>query len=201
VKNATNIRGVLKFTSLVNPTQVKAEKEQFVRDYFSLSNTGGIAATDQRFEFVPTAQTAYNVPHEQTEAINAQIFAYLGLSPKIVTGAYTEDEFAAFYESLIEPFAIQMSLEYSRKCGSEITFTAERLEFSSAATRISLLRELLPFGVISINEARKLLALPEVEDGDRRLQSLNYVTADKADVYQLKESEVNNHDTDADTGV
>lgn len=201
VKNATNIRGVLKFTSLVNPTQVKAEKEQFVRDYFSLSNTGGIAATDQRFEFVPTAQTAYNVPHEQTEAINAQIFAYLGLSPKIVTGAYTEDEFAAFYESLIEPFAIQMSLEYSRKCGSEITFTAERLEFSSAATRISLLRELLPFGVISINEARKLLALPEVEDGDRRLQSLNYVTADKADAYQLEESEVNNHDTDADTGV
>lgn len=201
VKNATNIRGVLKFTSLVNPAQVKAEKEQFVRDYFSLSNTGGIAATDQRFEFVPTAQTAYNVPHEQTEAINAQIFAYLGLSPKIVTGAYTEDEFAAFYESLIEPFAIQMSLEYSRKCGSEITFTAERLEFSSAATRISLLRELLPFGVISINEARKLLALPEVEDGDRRLQSLNYVTADKADAYQLEESEVNNHDTDADTGV
>ena len=201
VKNATNIRGVLKFTSLVNPTQVKAEKEQFVRDYFSLSNTGGIAATDQRFEFVPTAQTAYNVPHEQTEAINAQIFAYLGLSPKIVTGSYTEDEFAAFYESLIEPFAIQMSLEYSRKCGSEITFTAERLEFSSAATRISLLRELLPFGVISINEARKLLALPEVEDGDRRLQSLNYVTADKADAYQLEESEVNNHDTDADTGV
>ena len=201
VKNATNIRGVLKFTSLVNPTQVKAEKEQFVRDYFSLSNTGGIAATDQRFEFVPTAQTAYNVPHEQTEAINAQIFAYLGLSPKIVTGAYTEDEFAAFYESLIEPFAIQMSLEYSRKCGSEITFTAERLEFSSAATRISLLRELLPFGVISINEARKLLALPEVEDGDRRLQSLNYVTADKADAYQLEESEVKNHDTDADTGV
>ena len=185
----------------MNPAQVKAEKEQFVRDYFSLSNTGGIAATDQRFEFVPTAQTAYNVPHEQTEAINAQIFAYLGLSPKIVTGSYTEDEFAAFYESLIEPFAIQMSLEYSRKCGSEITFTAERLEFSSAATRISLLRELLPFGVISINEARKLLALPEVEDGDRRLQSLNYVTADKADAYQLEESEVNNHDTDADTGV
>lgn len=190
VKNATNIRGVLKFTSLVNPAQVKAEKEQFVQDYFSVANTGGIAATDQRFEFVPTTATAYSVPTEQTDAINRQICAYLGVSPKIVTGDYTEDEFAAFYESLIEPFAIQASLEFSRKCGIEITFTAERLEFSSAATRISLLRELLPFGVISINEARKLLALPEVEDGDRHLQSLNYVTADKADAYQLEESEV-----------
>lgn len=201
VKNATNIRGVLKFTSLVNPAQVKAEKDQFVRDYFNLSNTGGIAATDQRFDFVPTAQNAYNVPHEQTEAITRQICAYLGLSPKIVSAEYTEDEFAAFYESLIEPFAIQMSLEYSRKCGSEITFTAERLEFSSAATRISLLRELLPFGVISINESRKLLALPEVEGGDRRLQSLNYVTADKADAYQFEESEEQKNEKCANTGI
>lgn len=199
VKNATNIRGILKFTSLVNPQQVKAEKEQFVKDYLSLSNTGGIAATDQRFEFVPTNTNAYSVPHEQTEAVNRQICAYLGLSPKIVSGEYTEDEFAAFYESIIEPLALQMSLEFSRKCGAEVRFTAERLEFSSARTRISLLRELLPFGVISINEARRLLALPEVSDGDKRLQSLNYVTADKADEYQL-ESEESDHEQ-ANAGV
>ena len=62
VKNATNIRGILKFTSLVNPAQVKAEKEKFVTDYLNVSNAGGIAATDQRFEFVPTAQTGYNPP-------------------------------------------------------------------------------------------------------------------------------------------
>lgn len=201
VKNATNIRGVLKFTSLVNPAQVKAEKEQFVRDYFNPANTGGIAATDQRFEFIPTTQAAYTVPHEQTDAVNRQIYSYLGLSPKIVSGDYTEDEFAAFYESLIEPLAIQMSLEFTRKCGTQVTFTAERLEFSSAATRISLLRELLPFGVISINEARRLLALPEVADGDKRLQSLNYVTADKAEQYQLQESEEPSHEADTDTGV
>jgi HK97 family phage portal protein len=202
VKNATNIRGVLKFTSLVNPAQVKAEKEQFVRDYLSVSNAGGIAATDQRFEFVPTAQTAYNVPHEAVNAINTQICAYLGISPKIVAGAYTENEFAAFYESVVEPFAIQLSLECSRKCGGKVAFTAERLDFASAATRIAMLHELLPLGVISINEARRLLSLPEVEDGDRRLQSLNYVTADKADAYQLEESEVKPNDADtANEGI
>jgi hypothetical protein len=121
-------------------------------------------------------------------AITEQICAYLGISPKIVNGTFSEDEFQSFYESVIEPFALQMSLEFSRKCGTEVIFTSERLEFSSARTRISLLRELLPFGVISINEARSLLALPEIEDGDRRLQSLNYVAADKADIYQLEES-------------
>jgi HK97 family phage portal protein len=193
-KNAVNIRGILKFTSLVNPAQIKMEKEQFVRDYLGQTNNGGVAAVDQRFEFHPTNITPYSVPAEQINAVNAQICAYLGISPKIVDGSFSEDEFQSFYESTIEPFALLMSLEFTKKCGIDVTFTAERLEFSSAKTRISLLRELLPFGVVSVNEARKLLALPPVDDGDRRLQSLNYVSADKADKYQL-ESEDDVHGT------
>jgi phage portal protein BeeE len=191
VKNGTCIRGVLKFTSLVNPTQVKAEKEQFVADYFNPANSGGVAATDQRFDFVPTNLTPYTIPQEQVEAVNRQIYDYLGISPKIVSGEYSEDAFSAFYESIVEPFALQLSQELSRKCGAEISFTAERLEFSSAATKIKLLHEAAPLGLMTLNEARKLLALPPVPDGDRRLQSLNYVNAAGADDYQ--EIEVVSH--------
>ena len=189
VKNGTSIRGVLKFTSLVNPAQVKAEKEQFVSDYFNPANNGGIAATDQRFDFVPANITPYSVPKEQIEAVNRQITDYLGVGASIVNGTYSENEFSAFYESIVEPFALQLSQEFRLKTGVEITFTAERMEFSSAATKIKLLHEAAPLGLITVNEARKLLALPPVKDGDRRLQSLNYVSADKADAYQLEESE------------
>ena len=194
VKNGTSIRGVLKFTSLVNPTQVKAEKEQFVTDYFNPANSGGVAATDQRFDFVPTNVTPYTIPQEQIHAINSQIYDYLGVNEKIISGSYDENQFSAFYESVIEPFALQLSQEFRLKCGSEITFTAERMEFSSAATKIKLLHEAAPLGLITVNEARRILALPPVEDGDRRLQSLNYVSAEKADAYQLEESEVQTHE-------
>jgi hypothetical protein len=163
---------------------VKKEKELFVRDYFSLSNSGGVAATDQRFDFVPTNTTPYNVPTDTIDAVNRQILDYLGISAAIVRGCYSEDEFSAFYESTVEPFALLLSLECTRKCGVDVAFTAERLEFSSAKTRISLLHELLPCGIVTINEARRLLALPEVEGGDRRLQSLNYVDATHANKYQ-----------------
>ena len=193
VKNGTSIRGVLKFTSLVNPAQVKAEKEQFVSDYFNPGNNGGIAATDQRFDFVPANITPYSVPKEQFETINRQITDYLGVGASIVNGTYTENEFSAFYESIVEPFALQLAQEFRLKTGAEITFTAERMEFSSAATKIKLLHEAAPLGLITVNEARKLLALPPVQDGDRRLQSLNYVSADKADAYQLEESEDTEH--------
>ena len=190
VKNGTSIRGVLKFTSLVNPAQVKAEKERFVADYFNPSNSGGVAATDQRFDFVPTNVTPYTIPQEQVEAVNRQIYDYLGVNAKIISGGYNENDFSAFYESVVEPFALQLSQEFKLKSGAEITFTAERMEFSSAATKIKLLHEAAPLGLITVNEARRLLALPPVADGDRRLQSLNYVSAEKADAYQLNESEV-----------
>ena len=190
VKNGTSIRGVLKFTSLVNPAQVKAEKELFVSDYFNPANSGGIAATDQRFDFVPTNIAAYSIPQEQVEIVNRQIYDYLGVNGKIISGNYNENEFSAFYESVVEPFALQLSQEFRLKSGASIVFTAERMEFSSAATKIKLLHEAAPLGLITINEARSLLALPPVPDGDRRLQSLNYVSAEKADAYQLEESEV-----------
>jgi HK97 family phage portal protein len=184
VKNGTSLRGVLKFTSLLNPEQVKAEKAKFVADYFNPGNSGGLAATDMRYEFQPANNTAYSIPREQIEAVNKQIYDYLGISEKIVSGEYSEDAFSAFHESTIEPFALQMSLEFSRKCGAEIGFTSERLEYSSAQTKIKLLHEAAPLGLMTINEARKLLALPPVDDGDKRLQSLNYVQADKAAAYQ-----------------
>jgi HK97 family phage portal protein len=193
VKNGTSIKGVLKFTSLVNPAQLKAEKQQFIQDYFNVSNSGGIAATDQRFDFVPTNIIPYTVPADTLNAVNAGICAFIGISPKIVTGDYSEDEFSAFYESCIEPLALQLSLEFSRKCGVAVTFTSERLEFASAATRIKLIHEAAPLGVLTVNECRKLLALPPIEGGEKTLQSLNYVNAAKADKYQL-ESEVQEND-------
>jgi HK97 family phage portal protein len=193
-KNAVNLKGILKFTQLLNPTQQKTEKEIFVKDYYNTANNGGIATTDNRYEFIPVNNTPYNVPTETINAVNRQIYNYLGVSEKIISGEYTENEFGAFYESIIEPFALQLSLEATRKSGEDVIFTSERLEFSSADTRISLLRYAAPLGVFTKDECRKLLALPPLEDraeGKKVLQSLNYVNAAKADRYQnTEESEV-----------
>ena len=145
-QNAVNIRGVLKFSSLLNSTQVKLERDAFVRDYLNISNAGGIAATDQSYEFHPTNTAGYSVPPEQMNAINASIYSYLGISAKIVDGTFSEDEFQSFYESVIEPFALQMSLEFSRKCGTDVQFSSERLEFSSAKTLNQIIGEPHPQG-------------------------------------------------------
>ena len=199
IQNSAVIRGVLRFNGIMNDEKLKEAKDNFVKDYLQISNNGGVAALDNKMEYTPITTSAATIDTAQLQAVQNQIYAYLNISEKIITGQYSEDEFAAFYESIIEPLALQMSLEFTRKIftprerafGREIIFGGERLEFSSAKTRISLLRELLPYGLLTINEGRKLLSLPEVADGDKRLQSLNYVNADKADKYQEIEGEEN----------
>ena len=63
-------------------------------------------------------------------------------------------------------------------------FESSRLQFASNATKTNLIKELMPYGLLTINQALEILNLPAVEDGDRRLQTLNVVNADKADEYQ-----------------
>jgi len=46
-------------------------------------------------------------------------------------------------------------------------------------------------GIMSLNESRGLLGLEPVENGDRRLQSLNYVDATKANEYQVGKDDLN----------
>ena len=49
---------------------------------------------------------------------------------------------------------------------------------------------------MSLNESRALLGLEPVENGDKRLQSLNYVDATKANLYQVgDESEADKNES------
>jgi HK97 family phage portal protein len=197
IQNGVTIRGIIRVANIMNDDLLKQKRDNFVRDYLQMGNSGGLVAVDEKMEYSPITASPVTIDPAQLTAVQGQIYAYLNISQKIVTGEYNEDEFSAFYESVIEPLALQMSLEYTRKIftprerafGREVLFGGERLEFTSAKTRISLLRELLPYGLLTINESRKILSLPEVPDGDKRLQSLNYVNAAKADVYQEIESE------------
>lgn len=178
------------------PEKLKQEKERFIKDYLQITNSGGIVATDQKTEYIPITGSNLVIDEKQIGAIKTKIYDYLGVSERIVNSSYTEDEWAAFYESTIEPIALQLSLEFTRKIlsvreqafGNQIIFESGRLQFSSNATKINLISQLIPYGLLTINQALEILNLPQVKDGDKRLQTLNVVDAQKANKYQLSEA-------------
>ena len=193
IKSSANIRGILKFEQIMSKTQLQLEKNSFIEDYLNLNNDGGIIATDKKMEYLPLENKPVVLDAGQIKTIQDKIYNYLGISEKIVNSSYSEDEFSAFYESTIEPLATQMSLEFTRKIFSEreiafgngITFESGRLQFTSNQTKVNLIKELMPYGLLSINQALEILNLPPISDGERRLQTLNVIESTAATNYQL----------------
>ncbi|WP_154695457.1 phage portal protein, partial [Clostridium botulinum] len=89
-------------------------------------------------------------------------------------------EWNAYYESEIEPLAMQLSNEYTRKIftrrergfGNKIVFTANNLQYASMSTKLEL-RSMVDRGAMTPNEWREVLNLPPVKDGDKIVRRLD----------------------------
>lgn len=193
IKNGANIRGILKTNQALAPSKRLELKNEFINDYLSMNNSGGIICCDVTGDYTPLNQNPVVIDDKQITAIEDRIYNYLGISKQIVNSTYTEDDYNAFYESVIEPLSVQLSLEFTRKLfnssdintNNRIVFSAGRFNYSSNTTKINLIKEILPYGIISINQALEILNLPPVEDGNKRLQTLNVVDSSIANKYQL----------------
>jgi HK97 family phage portal protein len=196
IKSGASIRGILRFTQIMAPEKLKAEKQAFIDDYLSMDNDGGVVTLDQKMEYTPIDSKPISIDPEQLQQVKTRIYNYLGISEAIVNSTYNEDQWGAFYESVIEPLALQMSLEFTEKVftqreqafGNQIVFDSNRLQYASVASKTDLISKLSALGLLTTNQALEILNLPPVEDGDRRLQSLNYVDSQNANDYQLAQA-------------
>ena len=194
IKSGANIRGILHYTQIMAPELLKQEKEAFMADYLAMNNDGGVVATDQKTEYTPIDSKPTMINADQSKAIREKIYNYLGISESIVNSSYDENTFAAFYESVIEPIAVALGMEFTRKIfndreqayGNAIVFDSGRLQFTSNATKVQLIKELMPMGLLTVNQALEILNLPSVKDGDKRLQKLDFIDQSIAADYQLK---------------
>ena len=195
IKAGASIRGILSFTQIMSASKLKEEKEAFVADYLSMENGAGVVATDQKMSYTPIESKPVILNADQAKEVKSKIYDYLGITEPIVNSSYTEDQYSAFYESTLEPIATALSQEFTAKLfndreqayGNSILFESGRLQFTSNATKVQLIKELMPMGLLTINQALEILNLPSVTDGDKRLQALNMIDAAQAAAYQAKE--------------
>lgn len=200
VENGGKISGILKLSGMVSQSEWKTKAELFA-DWFksSTSKSGGVATIDSTADFIPVSTKAESTEEAQLKYLQSEVYSYFGINEAIVNGSYNETEWQAFYESIIEGIKIQLSQEFTakvftdseRKYGNIIDFNSNRLTYASTTNKVNMVKELGALGLLTTNEARELFDLPPVEDGDKRLVSLNYINADKADEYQLNKEKDN----------
>lgn len=186
IKLTQSIRGVLKsMKTLLKPEDVKKMRDQFVEDFASSHNKSGIGGLDASTEFTPIKLEPTTASDKQMETFDKKILNYFGVSEHIIQSNYTEDEWNAFYESILEPIGIQMGLEFSNKVftptqkyfGNEILFECNRLQYASNKTKVELIRYC--GNVIKVNEQREILNLGPVEDGDVFIIDQNHEVSEK----------------------
>lgn len=201
VKATANLRGILKSTkAMLDTDDIRKQKENFVRDYLSLENEGGIASLDATQEFTPIKMEPTVTNYMQMKEFRENVFRYFGVNDAIIMGTATEDERESFYQSKIEPFLVALSTELTSKTfterelgfGNYIMLESNKLQYASNATKLSL-QAMVDRGAMTPNEWREVFNMAPVEGGDVPLRRLDtaQVTDVKADE-DIKEGEEDN---------
>ena len=181
IKNGAVIKWLLKFESVLRPEELKQKTEDFANSFMNINSSAGVAGIDNKMSATQVEPTDYVPNDTHSIIIRERIYSFFNTNENIVQSNYTEDIWNAYYESEIEPIAIQLSNEFTRKLFSErergfknrIIFEANNLQYASMSTKLSLL-QMVDRGALSINDWRKVMNLPPVEDGDvfvRRLDT------------------------------
>lgn len=193
IKISNSLRGIIKASnSMLKNKDVQDMRDAFVRDL--LESEQGIAGLDAKLDFKEINLDPVLLDKEQLEMVNGNIYKYFRISKEIVESKFTDEEWNAFYESIVEPMAIQMEQAFTNaifnkksiKDGHRIEFCVNRIKYAKTETKIKLLKEVGILGIIEVDEGREILDLPALggEEGKKRLQTLNVINSNLADSYQ-----------------
>lgn len=195
VKNSAAIRFLAKIANLFDTEDIKKERERFTKDNLSADNQSGMIIYDNKFSEVKQVDSKpFTINANQMMQIKENVFDYFGVSEGIIQNKYSEDEWNAFYEGAIEPFALQLSLvmtnmtftEHQISCGNSIIFTANRMQYASNQTKLSISTQLFDRGLINRNAVMDIWNMAHVENGDKY-----YIRKEYTEVSQLGKEELN----------
>lgn len=185
IKQSAAIRFMATVNGTVRDDDLVKLRKNFSDINLSSENTTGVLIFDQKLGEVKQIEYKnYVVDEKQMALINDNVNKYFGISNKIITSDFSEDEFNSFYESELETFALQCSLAhtnmlYSTKelaFGNEVIFTANRLQYASNKTKLEIINSGLDRGWLNINESREIMNMSNIgEDGDIYRIRLDFV--------------------------
>jgi HK97 family phage portal protein len=197
IKSSAFLRFVISSTMLLNDKDKAKKAKDFADTYLSKDGTG-IAWMDASSSITQVNSEAKYSNEKEMEFFEAKILNYLNISKDIVSADFTEVQWQSYYETNIEPLANKLQDELTAKIftnreydmGNRVVISSSELQVISLKSKINLLSSTKEIGLYTLNEYRKMFNMPPVEDGDKRLMSLNYIDSSLADEYQLNQSKL-----------
>lgn len=184
-KNAATYRLMARVSNFTKADDLAKERQRFDKENFQNGGGGILLMPNTYTDIKQLQQQSYAVDADQLKTIKESVFDYFGINEEVIQSAAYGDKFAAYYESKIEPDAIQLSDVLTRMLftareqaqGSGIFFTANRLQYMTNADKLNVSANMLDRGIMSINEIREIWQLPPVDGGDIRIIRGEYYDA------------------------
>lgn len=176
VKNSASIRFLAKVANMLKPEDIKKERERFTEENLSADNKSGMIIYDNKFSELKQIESKPYTPNAlQMQQIQDSVCTHFGTNMDILQNKFNEETWNAYYEGKIEPFAIQLSLVMSNMTftqrelahGNAITFSANRLQYASNATKLQVSTQLFDRALLNRNGVMDIWNMAHVEGGDK----------------------------------
>jgi len=172
IEVSCSINGIMRVNSYLSDENTKKDQEQFKE--LLKNNESGILFTDLKSDYTHIPHDVKLVDAETLKFFYETITRANGVSVAILNGDYSKEQKEAFYEHALEGEIISLGQAMTKKMfsenelafGNEIVLYPNDITFMSMSNKIEALKNGLPAGIFTKNEARELLGYPPIEGGD-----------------------------------
>ena len=175
VKNGATYRFMARVNNFSSTEDLKKERLRFTEaNLKSEDSNGGILLFPNTYADIKQIdQSAYTVPEAERNEIRTNVYNYFGVNEDVLQSKAFGDAWAAFYESVIEPFAIQFSetvtaaafTETEIQHGSYVMLTANRLQYMRTTEKLNVSAQLADRGIMNRDEIREIWNMPPIQNG------------------------------------
>ena len=174
VKSAATYRFMATLNNFSKSEDLAKERKRFSEENFSKdSEAGGLLLFPNTYTNVQQVTSKpFTAEAEQMKLIKENVFEYYGVNEDVLQNKAYGDSWAAFYEGVVEAFAIQFSDVMTRMLftlreqteGNRVTATSNRLQYMSNSDKLQVSAQMADRGLMTRNEIREiwnLAPLPE----------------------------------------
>lgn len=176
VKNSATFRFMAQMVNFGSPEKVAEERKNFsVMNMKAEDEAGGMLLFPNTWKEIRQIDSKpYTVDPAERAMIQKNVYDYFGVNEDIIQSKCFGDSWVAFYESVVEPFAIQFSEVITRMLftereiafGSIVMATANRLQYMSNKEKLDVSAQLADRGILNRDEVREIWNLPPLPDGE-----------------------------------
>ena len=174
VKSSASYRFMARVNNFSLPADLARERQRYTSNNLAMDakNTGVLLWPNTYSDIQQLQSKPWMVDADQMKLIKDNVLDYFGVSDDILQSRFTADTWSAFYESIVEPWALQFSETMTKMLftfreqsqGNAVMATSNRLQYMSNADKLQVAAQMADRGLMTRNEIREIFNLPPLPE-------------------------------------